>query len=79
MLVFLLKFVNSSGKAIGNLVNMNEKEMDVFKQVGPIVNDVNELLNRVKRLNQQVDTSQSKITCSWKKEMNNKFFVWLII
>ena len=42
---------------------MDEKEVDVFKQVGPIVNDVNELLSRVKRLNQQVDTSQSKIAC----------------
>jgi flagellar hook-associated protein FlgK len=39
---------------------MNEQEVDVFKQVGPIVKDVNELLKRVKRLNQQVDTSQGK-------------------
>jgi hypothetical protein len=38
---------------------MDEKEIDVFRQVGPIVNDVNELLKRVKRLN-QIDTSESK-------------------
>lgn len=38
---------------------MDEREIDVFKQVGPIVNDVNELLKRVKRLDQQVDTSDS--------------------
>ncbi|CAF4682521.1 unnamed protein product, partial [Rotaria magnacalcarata] len=37
---------------------MDEKEVDVFKQVGPIVSDVNELLKRVKRLNQQMDSSQ---------------------
>jgi hypothetical protein len=39
---------------------MDEKEIDVFKQVGPIVNDVNELLKRVKRLDLQVDTAGSK-------------------
>ena len=39
---------------------MDEKEIDVFKQVGPIVNDVNELLKRVKRLDQQIDISDSK-------------------
>ena len=38
---------------------MDEKEIDVFKQVGPIVNDVNELLKRVKRLDQQIDASES--------------------
>lgn len=38
---------------------MDEKEIGVFKQVGPIVNDVNELLKRVKRLDQQVETSNS--------------------
>jgi hypothetical protein len=40
---------------------MDEQEIDVFKQVGPIVNDVNELLTRVKRLNQPVDTSDSNL------------------
>ncbi|CAF5220624.1 unnamed protein product, partial [Rotaria magnacalcarata] len=39
---------------------MDEKEVDVFKQVGPIVSDVNELLKRVKRLNQQMDSSQNQ-------------------
>lgn len=38
---------------------MDEKEIEVFKQVGPIVDDVNELLKRVKRLDQQMDTSNS--------------------
>lgn len=38
---------------------MDEKDIDVFRQVGPIVNDVNELLKRVKRLD-QVDSSGSK-------------------
>jgi hypothetical protein len=38
---------------------MDEKEIDVFKQVGPIVDDVNELLGRVKRLSQQFDTPDS--------------------
>jgi flagellar hook-associated protein FlgK len=38
---------------------MDEKEIDVFKQVGPIVNDVNELLKRVRRLDQQIETSES--------------------
>ena len=38
---------------------MNEKEIDVFKQVGPIVDNVNELLKRVKRLDQKMDTSNS--------------------
>lgn len=38
---------------------MDEKEIDVFKQVGPIVDNVNELLKRVKRLDQQMDTSNS--------------------
>jgi hypothetical protein len=38
---------------------MDEKEIDVFKQVGPIVDDVNELLERVKRLSPQFDTSDS--------------------
>ncbi|CAF1365146.1 unnamed protein product [Adineta ricciae] len=54
------KFVKSGGKYIVDLVNMDDKEVDVFKQVGPIVNDVNELLSRVKRLNQQVDASQNQ-------------------
>jgi hypothetical protein len=43
---------------------MDEKEIDVFKQVGPIVNDVNELLKRVKRLDQQTETSDS----NWNKK-----------
>jgi hypothetical protein len=43
---------------------MDEKEIDVFKQVGPIVNDVNELLKRVKRLDQQIETSDS----NWNKQ-----------
>ncbi len=55
-----MKFVTHSGDSIRDLVKMDEKEIDVFKQVGPIVNDVNELLKRVKRLDLQVDTSGSK-------------------
>ncbi|CAF1416980.1 unnamed protein product [Rotaria magnacalcarata] len=53
-------FLNRGGKHIVNLFNMDEKEVDVFKQVGPIVSDVNELLKRVKRLNQQMDSSQNQ-------------------
>jgi len=44
---------------------MDEKEINVFKQVGPIVNDVNELLIRVKRLNQPIDTSESNLKSSF--------------
>jgi hypothetical protein len=40
---------------------MDEKELDVFRQVGPIVNDVNELLKRVKRLDQQINTSDGNL------------------
>lgn len=47
---------------------MDEKELDVFRQVGPIVNDVNELLKRVKRLDQQINTSDG----------NLKIINWLI-
>lgn len=47
------------GDSIGNLVNMDEKEISIFKQVGPIVDNVNELLNRVKRLD-QFDLSNGK-------------------
>lgn len=44
-----------------SLFNMDEKELGIFKQVGPIVNDVNELLKRVKRLNQKLDTSEGNM------------------
>ncbi|UJR36135.1 hypothetical protein I4U23_028869 [Adineta vaga] len=53
----LQMFVKNGGRYIVDLVNMDEKEIGIFKQVGPIVNDVNELLKRVKRLNPQEDTS----------------------
>ncbi|CAF4498656.1 unnamed protein product [Rotaria socialis] len=56
----LQMFLNRGGQHIVNLFNMDEKEVDVFKQVGPIVSDVNELLKRVKRLNQQMDSSQNQ-------------------
>ncbi|CAF0869889.1 unnamed protein product [Rotaria sordida] len=56
----LQMFYKSGGHHIANLFNMDEKEVDVFKQVGPIVKDVNELLKRVKRLNQQIDSSQNQ-------------------
>ena len=52
--------MDRGGNSVGDLVNMDEKEIKVFKQVGPIVNDVNELLKRVKRVNQQTDTSGSR-------------------
>ncbi len=55
-----MKFFTHGGNSIVDLVNMDENEIGVFKQVGPIVNDVNELLKRVKRLDLQVDTSGSK-------------------
>ncbi|CAF3396951.1 unnamed protein product [Rotaria sp. Silwood1] len=56
----LQMFYKRGGQHIMNLFNMDEKEIDVFKQVGPIVSDVNELLKRVKRLNQQIDPSQNQ-------------------
>jgi hypothetical protein len=51
--------MDRGGHCIVNLVNMDEKEIEVFKQVGPIVSDVNELLKRVKRLD-QIDASGGK-------------------
>jgi len=57
--LFCLKFINSGGNFIVDLINLDEKEVDVFKQVGPIVDDVNELLKRMKRLNQQINISES--------------------
>ncbi|CAF2387249.1 unnamed protein product [Rotaria sp. Silwood2] len=56
----LQMFYKRGGRHIVNLFNMDEKELDVFKQVGPIISDVNELLKRVKRLNQQIDTSENQ-------------------
>ena len=55
-----MKFINNGGHYVVNFINIDEQEIDVFKQVGPIVTDVNELLKRVKRLNQQIDISHSK-------------------
>jgi len=51
--------MDRGGDDIVHLVNMDEKEIEVFKQVGPIVSDVNELLKRVKRLD-QIDASGGK-------------------
>ena len=39
---------------------MDEKQVGVFKQVGPIVGNVDELLKRAKRLETQSDGSQGK-------------------
>ncbi len=43
---------------MSRLINLEDNEVVVFKQVSPIVVHVNELLARVQQLNQGADGSQ---------------------
>ena len=49
-----------SGQYITELVTMDEKQIDVFKRVGPIIDDINNLLKHVETLNQQTGVSEGK-------------------
>lgn len=53
ILCFFFQLAKRSGQSINELLNMDEKQLNVFKQIGPIVDNVNYLLNRVQRLDDQ--------------------------
>ena len=56
-----------------DLVNMDEKQINVFKRIGPIVDDVNDLLNRVQRLEQQSSDDNSETHRNVSVEKTSKF------
>ena len=69
-----LQLIKRSGQYVTDLVNMDEKQVNVFKQVGPIVNNINELLKHVQRLDQQSDTSGNQCFVAREGRCENPIF-----